>query len=136
MALQKVLYVFSCTDISHVLSPVGPSLETKSGGIVEKTLYKLSHNICPFKQTEVSPDAFVRLLQFHAGMGNKHDKVWPQSHDNPQVYILLISHAVPHCETNESPSRYAKVKAIVLIQSRYFSAVQSVTETALHCCSA
>lgn len=113
-----------------------PMLETKSGGIFEITRYKLSHNICPFKRAEVSPDAFIRRLHSDAGMGKEHDKVWPQSPDNPPVYILLISHVVPHCETNESPPRYAKVRAIVLIQSRYFSAVQSVTETALHCCSA
>lgn len=46
--------------------------------------------------------------------------VWPQYHDNPQVYISLTSHVGPHCVTNESPSRYAKVQAIVFIQSRYF----------------
>lgn len=57
MALQKVLYVFSCSVISHVLSSVGPMLEMKHGGIVEIAHYELSHNIFSLKHTEVSPDA-------------------------------------------------------------------------------
>lgn len=56
MALQKVLYVFSCSVISHVLSSVGPMLEMKHGGIVEIAHYELSHNIFSLKHTEISPD--------------------------------------------------------------------------------
>lgn len=65
MALQKVLYVFSCSDISHVLSSVGAMLETKTGGIVEITHYELSHNICPLntlKFLQMPPSAFFNSL--------------------------------------------------------------------------
>lgn len=45
MPLQKVLYVFSCSVSLHVLSSVGPMLETEHVGIAEITGDELSHNI-------------------------------------------------------------------------------------------
>lgn len=62
MALQKVLYVFSCSVISHVLSSVGPMLEMKHGGIVEIVHYELSHNIFSLKHTEAPlPPHLIRF---------------------------------------------------------------------------
>lgn len=71
MPLQKVLYVFSCSVISHVLSSVGLMLETKHVGIAEIVHDELSHNIFSLQLTEVFPDARVPLLGFVAGMVNK-----------------------------------------------------------------